>query len=597
MRKKFFNGVGMLLATLLCIGLTACGGDNNRQPINAGNKEEKEDRTEKEDETEQVANTENQNVTDGDEAANTENQNITDGDTNADAGLAGTCWRTEDYGGPETKSVELIFFEDGTFIYREPRYHETGISDYETLYASENSWKVDGDTIILHTKAGYAEEGSHEDETDFELTYKNGKISMKDPIYDSDYVIELFPAEMPKIESKEDAPKMVGKWKVIASVSEGWMEICDDTDPYYNRTVEITEKDGKYFFNYEETIDGEVFATLNDLEMTLQDEPVYEGFKNCFWSAEIADAPDDDNWRLATLYDENILTYVVSNYGTDSGSDYTFINYTYFVRDDENAKKNTDAFFSPRAVTVSDIHELVKEIRNGSNIILKGGKYNFSDLDQSEATVYVQCRDLGGGELEWSIRANNLTLSAEEYVTIVVEDPYLDVLKLNYCENVRINGITMGHEVFDTSCGCPVIHADNVRNVYINDCRLYGSGTYGIYADSSVNVRAAGTEIYDCTTGAVYADEYSSLTLDNCYIHDNYDGYGGLFYGCEYSGIVVKNSTIKDNSSASSSLVSLSEGSIATFDNCTFDNNLFVWDDSYDDPNDLRFENCTFKDK
>ena len=606
MRKRFLSGMGLLLATLLCVGLTACSGNDNRQPINAGNKDGKDDKTEQATDTgigdtensgEIVASGTDQNG-DSNATQNTDDQNVTNGDT-ADGKLAGTCWRTEDYGNPETKSVELIFFEDGTFIHREPRYHENGIPDYETLYASENSWKVEGDIITLHTKAGYAEEGSHDDEYDYELSYKDGKITMKDPIYDSDYVIELFPAEMPKIESQEDAPKMVGKWKVIASSMEGWVEIYDEPDPYYNRTIEITEKDGKYFFNYEETLDGEVFTTLSDLEMTLQDEPLYEGFKNCFWSAEIADAPDDDNWRLATLYDDNILTYVVSNYGTDSGSDYTFISYTYFVRDDENAKKNTEAFFSPRAVTVSDIHQLVKEVRNGTNITLKGGKYNFSELDESEATMYVQCQDLGGGELEWSFRASNLTLSAAENedVTIVVEDPYLDVLQLSYCENVRINGITMGHEVFETSCGCPVIHTYYARNVYINDCRLYGSGTYGIYADSSVNVRATGTEIYDCTTGAVFMDEYSSLTLDDCYIHDNYNGYGGLFYGCEYSGITVKNSTIKDNSSASSSLVKLTEYSTATFENCTFENNLFVFEDSYDDPSNLNFENCTFKDE
>ena len=260
--------------------------------------------------------------------------------------LEGSYWVTENPT-DETAGIELFLFEDGTFHYREPLTLESGLEGYDVLFGKRLTWNVDGDVIILTQKWGYAAEDSDEDISKYILTYKDDKISFEDIKKNRGTITLKRGGEMPVLPSVADASKLPGKWKMIASELEGYLEAYVGEDSWAKANLEITEQDGKYSASYKYSMDGKVKTKWNDVGMEFIEEPLYSEFKNGFWSAVLDDVPKAGEWYKMALYDDNILAFVKSNYGIDENPDYIYISYSYFVRDDENADANTRAFLGP----------------------------------------------------------------------------------------------------------------------------------------------------------------------------------------------------------------------------------------------------------
>ena len=579
MISKRLKKTGIIILTAAMLSMSACGGDDNRIP-DAIEKSGDADAGSKEPQTQDQAPADKEDVP----------------DTDSKETAAGTYWAAEAVESGDGIPAELFLFEDGKAYYRERTLDEyMGILSYDVLAGRDITWTEDGDKIVIRQKWGWADNDSEEDVDYHELTRNGDVITFEDMILDRGKITVRL-ADMPDLPSKDDAEKMVGKWKLIGSALEGEMESFYSELDYLDEKMEITEKDGKYYSTFSEKNGGDLSDEWKNVGMTLTDEPLYDQFNNGFWSAELDQVPIDDNWRKITLYDDDILTMVVSNYGVHEEEDYIFISYRFYVRDDENADKNTREFFCPQKVTVSNVHELVANIKPYTEITLKGGTYDITEIAPEERTEWF-FHDTVVDALFWNITANKLSLKAAEgeEVTIVTGEPYSAVLEYHDCRDIWLTDLTIGHKEDVGPCGAPVLEFDSGNHLTVSGCHLYGCGAFGIWSDEARAIEFKDSEIYGCSQGAVYLDEYAEMLFDKCSFHDNRMEECGLFFGYSDSRLYVRNSEIVNNNSAFSTMVNMYGYSAATFENCRFKGNTYG-DKSYSDqPGKITFTACTFE--
>jgi len=91
------------------------------------------------------------------------------------------------------------------------------------------------------------------------------------------------------------------------------------------------------------------------------------------------------------------------------------------------------------------------------------------------------------------------------------------VLTFEYCENIKVIGLDIGHEL--GPCSGDVIKIFDSTGVSIENSILYGCGRHGINATSS-QIYLYETMIWDCFESALLFDEDSQIVLDKCVIKD-----------------------------------------------------------------------------
>ena len=157
------------------------------------------------------------------------------------------------------------------------------------------------------------------------------------------------------------------------------------------------------------------------------------------------------------------------------------------------------------AITVSTTAELISSIAPDAHIIMKSGTYNFSELTEEDI---AKCGGYVDPEhLEWGAftvyNAPGLILEAEKSgsVHIVTESGYVDVMTMVLCDGAKLKGLVMGHKIEKGYCDSNVLKLSTSQSVTVEDCSLFGCGTYGIKAEDSALLNVIGTEIYECTDG------------------------------------------------------------------------------------------------
>lgn len=118
------------------------------------------------------------------------------------------------------------------------------------------------------------------------------------------------------------------------------------------------------------------------------------------------------------------------------------------------------------------------------------------------------------------VNFQNLTIRGEEGTTIVCEPRYAYVLNFVGCVNVSIENLVIGHTE-GGYCEGGVIGITRSRDVFINQCDLYGCGTYGIVVEKAMGVRMNNSIIRDCTYGATDMKYSTNLTFTNCDFYRN----------------------------------------------------------------------------
>ena len=206
-----------------------------------------------------------------------------------------------------------------------------------------------------------------------------------------------------------------------------------------------------------------------------------------------------------------------------------------------------------RVVEAATVDELLAALAPNTHILLTGSRY-----DLTEARDY----GIRGGEhYSWSEiyddgwelvieSVDGLVLEGKPGVEIVTVPRYACVLKFTDCRSITLQGFTAGHTVAPGYCTGAVLGLSACRDVRVEDCDLYGCGTYGLELSRCSGVHVTNTIIRDCSYGVIYADNSADVLLDGCSIH-GIEGIVGLFTMSYCHDCALINSTVQNCSADS----------------------------------------------
>ncbi len=228
-----------------------------------------------------------------------------------------------------------------------------------------------------------------------------------------------------------------------------------------------------------------------------------------------------------------------------------------------------------KTVEVANAKEFLENIKSNTRIVLTGKTYNLTEVLNVTNPSIMMTHEYDGVEYVIT-NVNNLIIEPKDGVsaTLLVEPRYSNVLPFENCKNITIKGITAGHTTEKGYCVGGVIRLDNTSDVTIENCKLYGCGTYGIVCDKASNVTALNTEIYDCTYGLVDFSNSKNINLKSCILRDSEQFSMFSIYNCE--NVKISDSKISGNKSDEMfSFISSQESSNVIFENCNFTNNSY----------------------
>lgn len=192
------------------------------------------------------------------------------------------------------------------------------------------------------------------------------------------------------------------------------------------------------------------------------------------------------------------------------------------------------------SVTVTSADEFLAAIVSDTEILVATELIDWSTATgygEASGAYWYWTDPFDGPEL--TIRnVSNLTIrgAGEDRTNTISAVPrYAYVLNFENCADIRLENLTIGHTKEPGSCRGGVVSFWNSQDITVEDCGLYGCGTWGVYGESSKNIQIVNNEIYECSVGGV--------TLTNC---DDVNIDGNTFrdlptevsiYGC---GIVTR---------------------------------------------------------
>ena len=361
-------------------------------------------------------------------------------------------------------------------------------------------------------------------------------------------------------------------------LSGQWEMVSYDTGSTVCMAEDMMMESGLYFYEDRGELCADYylygyFGQEDTNRMTVKEEaiPLYDGCPNQEWSAQLINKRDTDVERYVTLVGENELLYY-EMYDDESLN----MIYTYLRADSDELAHKAERRYQ-KTVTVSTVDELVEAVSSNTRIILKAGVYDFTEYSGYEINGVT-----------------SLLLEAEEGTEVVIctEMPYDPVLSFNTCSQIVLQGLTCGHEVEPGYCTGSVIYTEHSDNITINQCRLYGSGTYGVESYSSSGIYVTDTDIYDCSYGLVYLRETSFAEFRNCRFSNSREFYMFSILNCQE--VLFENCEIRGNQTESEyyGFISGDDSINVRFRKCIFEGNTY----NTLTKSDILFEECTIHD-
>ena len=103
---------------------------------------------------------------------------------------------------------------------------------------------------------------------------------------------------------------------------------------------------------------------------------------------------------------------------------------------------------------------------------------------------------------------------------IVVEPRYAFCIKFMGCEQIEIRNLTIGHTT-GGYCEGGVIGVEGGWRISIQDCNLYGCGTYGLQLNATRDFSMYRSVIHDCTYGIMTLENVEFAKFEQCDFHHN----------------------------------------------------------------------------
>jgi len=174
---------------------------------------------------------------------------------------------------------------------------------------------------------------------------------------------------------------------------------------------------------------------------------------------------------------------------------------------------------------VSNIDEFLAAIGPDTIIHMAEGVYDLSEAAHygSYGSQYYWWSGYGDGPGLVISGVENLQIIGEgKYsVDFVAVPRYVEVITFSGCSQVLVSGITAGHApINESTCTGGVVKLQNCSTMSLQECGLFGCGTWGVTAENSSDIVVLNTEIYDCSVGAAQIRNCTNVAMDNCDMHD-----------------------------------------------------------------------------
>lgn len=208
--------------------------------------------------------------------------------------------------------------------------------------------------------------------------------------------------------------------------------------------------------------------------------------------------------------------------------------------DEESTDEKEDSTSAEEAVQVNNVKDFLEAIAPGATITLSPDFYNLSEYTEeiwkeageewNRTHPYVKLRECYDGGIEVVVEnVEDISimgdLESDTVTELVVETRYGAVLNFEECNNVFLNGLTMGHTQIG-ACDESVITFSNCEDVHLSAMDLYGCGMYGFAAmGGSGDIYLQGCTIRDCEAGPFYITEPAGkYEFRNCWLKGSFGG-------------------------------------------------------------------------
>ena len=182
-------------------------------------------------------------------------------------------------------------------------------------------------------------------------------------------------------------------------------------------------------------------------------------------------------------------------------------------------------------VYVSTVDELLAALAPDTRIVLADGTYDLTTASDygTEGGAYYTWEDRSDNwfrepeENSFELCLQNLQkccITGSRNAEIVTVPRTAAVLYARNCSGLVLSGFTAGHTVMADPCEGEVIRLVECPNAWVENCSLYGCGTWGVSAVDCDDLTVTGSDIHECSSGGVSFTRCRNTLLSNCILRN-----------------------------------------------------------------------------
>ena len=195
--------------------------------------------------------------------------------------------------------------------------------------------------------------------------------------------------------------------------------------------------------------------------------------------------------------------------------------------DDEIVVKTEEQFLSAlgnnrTVVVAANTHlNLSRVLENEQMFRGKTGRRWASDASAiiSKETLVVSESETDGRQLAL-LNFSGLVIKGQKNASIEVDPRYSYCLYFINCDHCEVHNLTIGHTE-GGYCSGGVIGVRNGEQIVVQDCDLYGCGTYGLDLMETSDFTMINSNIHDCTYGIMQLRSCMAVKFTKCDFFNN----------------------------------------------------------------------------